>query len=67
LKYCFFVRFYKASRAGTEAGKDNEAKVNLKKYFSHVFNGVDMLYRTIDDPELSFSVAIAGFVIADVS
>ena len=28
---------------------------------------VDMLYRGIEDPSLSMSVALAGFVIADVS
>lgn len=62
-----FIRFYKASNQGTEHGKDNEAKYNLKKYFSHVFNGVDMLYKTIDDPDFSISIAVSGFVIADVS
>lgn len=39
----------------------------MKKYFSHVFNGVDMLYQTIDDPEFTLSVAVSGFIIADVS
>jgi hypothetical protein len=66
LVYTFHSRFYKASKQGTEAAKDNEAKFNLKKYFSHVFNGVDMLYQTIDDPDFSLSVAVSGFIIADV-
>ncbi|XP_053385079.1 uncharacterized protein LOC128550301 [Mercenaria mercenaria] len=65
IDYGVYRRFYKASKQGTEAAKDNEAKFNLKKYFSHVFNGVDMLYQTIDDPEFSLSVAVSGFIIAD--
>ncbi|WAR13146.1 ADT1-like protein, partial [Mya arenaria] len=65
LDYSLYNRFYKASKAGTESGKDNEAKVNLKKYFSHVFNGVDMLYKSIQEPDFSLSVAVSGFVIAD--
>ena len=60
-------RFYDESVLGTEREKDNEAKVNVKKYFSHVFNGVDMMYKSIDQRDFTISVAISQFIIADVS
>ncbi|XP_052262899.1 uncharacterized protein LOC127866424 [Dreissena polymorpha] len=65
LDYGLYERFYKASKLPTESERDNEAKYNLKKYFSHVFNGVDMLYKNIDDVDFTMSVGVSGFVIAD--
>ena len=35
-----FCRFYKASKRGKEYERDQDAKRRLKKYFSHVLNGV---------------------------
>ena len=40
-------RFYKASKAGTQVGKDQDAKRKLKKYFSHVLNGVGTFLESI--------------------
>ncbi|KAL4225230.1 hypothetical protein ACF0H5_015919 [Mactra antiquata] len=65
IDYGLYERFYKASNEPTEFSKDNDAKYKLKKYFSHVFNGVDMLYQGIDDPNFSMSVGVSEFIIAD--
>ena len=47
-------RFYKASKHGKEYERDQDAKRRLKKYFSHVLNGVcfGMLLYTVSEQHL---------------
>ncbi|KAK3586201.1 hypothetical protein CHS0354_003885 [Potamilus streckersoni] len=42
--------------------KENETKRNMRRYFSHIMNGADLLYKGIEDNRISISVYVQTFV-----
>ncbi|XP_063418817.1 A disintegrin and metalloproteinase with thrombospondin motifs 7-like [Mytilus trossulus] len=44
---------------------DRTAKDEIRKYFSHFMNEVDMRYRSIRDDEININIQVTAFLIAD--
>ncbi|KAL3861394.1 hypothetical protein ACJMK2_007429 [Sinanodonta woodiana] len=40
-----------------------KAEKNIRRYFSYIINGVDELYKGINDPDIKISVKVRGFVV----
>jgi len=64
IDYALYKRWFDASKASTYAERQAEAIRNIQFYFSHVANGIDMRYRSIQDPEFSISAKLVAFYIA---
>ncbi|KAL3866927.1 hypothetical protein ACJMK2_044174 [Sinanodonta woodiana] len=42
--------------------KREKVKVKIREYFSHIINGVNLRYKEIDDPTISITVTLSGFL-----
>lgn len=59
-----FQRFYTFSSMTTADKKRRDAIHTIRFYYAHVFNGVDMRYRSINDSSYSIAVQLNGYYIA---
>ncbi|KAL3892119.1 hypothetical protein ACJMK2_004356, partial [Sinanodonta woodiana] len=52
-----------ASTIHTEdpARKDNQVRRKLREAYSHIFNGVNLRYKSIDDPSISITLILQHF------
>ncbi|KAK3604476.1 hypothetical protein CHS0354_019067 [Potamilus streckersoni] len=55
------LQFLSLANASESSDRGTIAKTNLREYFLHVVNGVDLLYNAIDDPSIQISVSIRAF------
>ncbi|KAK3579984.1 hypothetical protein CHS0354_025305 [Potamilus streckersoni] len=61
---CRFSSLVKTTNA---AEKTNLVTAKIKEYYSHIINGVDLIYREIQDPSISITVTLSGFIFFQVS
>ncbi|XP_069132079.1 uncharacterized protein [Argopecten irradians] len=57
--------WFKRALGYNDNDKDQNVKNNLRRYFSHFINEIDLRYKGIVSADLRFAVSIAGFIVAD--
>ncbi|KAK3583762.1 hypothetical protein CHS0354_022798 [Potamilus streckersoni] len=63
----YFGRFISLVNASVDITKrDAMTRKNMRRYFLHILNGVDQLYKGIDDPEISIRIQLRQFVVFEV-
>lgn len=64
IDYRIYSRYYNRSLFSSRNQRMTDAVNNIIFYFGHVFNGVDMRYRSIVDSQFSISTVLVGIHIA---
>ncbi|KAK3576233.1 hypothetical protein CHS0354_002836 [Potamilus streckersoni] len=49
------------------AAKEGLVKRKIREAYSHIMNGVNLRYKTIDDPEISISIKLRDFIFFQVT
>ncbi|XP_023932197.1 mucin-5AC [Lingula anatina] len=63
IDYAIYSRYYTTSTGSTEQEKAQKAIEDIRYYFAHIANGIDIRYGNIDDSEFSIYVRLVGYVI----
>ncbi|XP_060068187.1 uncharacterized protein LOC132548348 [Ylistrum balloti] len=63
--YQIYQDWYKRDLGYDDNNKDQNVKNNLRRYFSHFVNEIDLRYKGIISADLKFAISIAGFIVTD--
>lgn len=62
--FAIYDRWYRSSTATSHNARRSDAVRNIRYYYSHVVNGIDLRYSSIQHPNFAINVRFVGFMIA---
>ncbi|XP_061165278.1 uncharacterized protein LOC133174219 isoform X2 [Saccostrea echinata] len=67
IDYSIYLYWYEQSKASSLTAKDEEAKGNIREFYSFVINGMDVRYKNIQTSSYTISILFSGIYIADAA
>ncbi|KAK3585431.1 hypothetical protein CHS0354_020148 [Potamilus streckersoni] len=65
VEYSVYERWYADAKGQTANEKAAKAKKEIRRYYAHVINGVDLRYQNIGFADFEIRIKISGFVIME--